>query len=136
MKLITMAWRGLMLGLVSVLFVSCAVQHQPLSAAMVPTETPETKWVLQEKVRLKVSGAESVTLRAGTEWRVVGSIPQGAVCRSRDQVVVLNSFNVHEGFIVIDDNQVIGCYIPATKTFVKSKPVNATIVEKETDHEN
>lgn len=69
--------------------------------------------------------------KADTTWALLGSIPQGNVNGTRDQVVIINSSNGHEAFIVVYENNVVGYYLPVEKTFVKSQPVHIQLIRKE-----
>jgi len=91
---------------------------------------------LEESITIQASNAKPSTLHAGTKWETVGTINQGIVYRTKDQVVIVNSFDVHEGYIVVKDLQVIGYYLPVEKTFVESKPVTIKLSKIGTNNEN
>ena len=118
--------------IITVLFLltSCAVKQTPLQSELIQSEESSSAFVLQEAVTMKANNSARTRLRAGTVWLKVGTIEQGTVYRTRDQVVILNSFDVHEAFIVVKDNEAAGYYLPGKKTFVKSKPVSITLVKK------
>jgi hypothetical protein len=118
------------LGLI-VLLSSCAAQQVQLKSPITLSVKPAPMYVLQMPVTIRASNSAATHLRAGTTWSLIGAIEQGNVYGTKDQVVIINSFNVHEAFIVVRDNKVVGYYLPVEKTFVKSKPVDINLIRKE-----
>ena len=102
---------------------ACSAKQVKLEAQLVPSASTST-FTLQRSVRVEAPHTNVSELKAGTNWSLVGTIVQGSVFRSKDQVVIVNSFNVHEGYIVINDENIVGYYLPVEKTFVESKPVS------------
>lgn len=68
-------------------------------------------------------------VRAGSLWRLVGRIEQGAVYRPVDTVFMLESAHVHEAYLVIDGSTLVGAYLPVERAFVKVKPVTSLPVQ-------
>lgn len=64
----------------------------------------------------------STTLRANTTWQLVGTVTQGEVYRTRDQVVTVEGANIHEGYIVVDQGVLVGFYLPVERTFSPVAP--------------
>ena len=60
-------------------------------------------------------------LKAGTTWNQIGSIPQGEVYRSPDQILVVEASNIHEAALVVNDGQVVGFFLLVEKTFCPAK---------------
>ncbi len=123
--------------LVGFLF-SCSANQIQLQSQIVSSiaEDTDTVFVLKEEVIVKASNVKATTLKAGTRWSKVGSIDKGAVYCTKDQVVIVNSFNVHEGYIVVDQDKVVGYYLPIENTFIQSKPTSINFSIMETQHEN
>jgi hypothetical protein len=113
-----------------VILSSCSVQQAPLQSALVASADPTAVYVLEKETAVKAGNAANTTLRSGTTWLLVGSIEKGNVFKTKDQVVVVNSFNVHEAYIVVQGDTVVGYYLPVEKTFVKSKPVKIILSKK------
>lgn len=112
------------IAILAFLVFSCAANQTQLRSQLVPTENQAAIYMLEEAVIVKASKSAASNLKEDTRWSKVGSIEQGHVYRTRDQVVIVNSFNVHEAYIVVKGENVVGYYLPIEKTFVKSKPVN------------
>ena len=63
------------------------------------------------------TGGYSRTLRAGTRWELFGTLDRGDVFRSPDQALTVEGFNVHEAYIVVNGNELVGFFLPVEKTF-------------------
>lgn len=57
-------------------------------------------------------------LKKGTNWHVVGSLEQGDVYRTSDQVLTVECSNIHEAYIVVSGRMLTGFYLPVEKGFV------------------
>lgn len=86
---------------------------------------------LEEPLKVKVSRAQSLILKKDSTWSLVGELPQGKVLKPLDQIVVINSFNVYEGYIVVNDDALVGFYLPVTDGFVEVDPTVITLVTQE-----
>jgi hypothetical protein len=70
----------------------------------------------------------SRTLRNGTRWDLVGELPKGAIYRSKDQSLTLECSNVYEAYLVIEEDSLVGFYLPVEKGFVRvSDPIRLPI---------
>ena len=49
----------------------------------------------------------------------MGTIPEGDVYKSKDQVLSVECSNIHEAYLVISQDSVVGFYLPVEKGFVK-----------------
>ena len=72
----------------------------------------------------------STTLRAGTQWQLVGTLAQGEVYRTRDQVVTLEGEHIHEGYIVLAGDALTGFYLPVERTFSPVTPHVPLTIER------
>ncbi len=64
------------------------------------------------------------TVLKGTTWNLVGTVPEGEVYKSSNQVMSVECSNVHEAYLVVRETSVVGFYLPFEKGFVKlSKPI-------------
>lgn len=120
---------------VAVLSGCSATQIQTLSQIKDPLNS-HIRYQLDNNVTVKASKTADTLLREGTIWQEVGRLDEGVVYRTKDQVVIVNSFNVHEGYIVIQGHQVAGYYLPIEKTFVQSQPADISLTKMESSDEN
>ncbi len=116
---------------VATLLSACSTPQVNLSAVLSPVVSPGPVYVLESNTTVSAPRAKSTILKEGTRWQQVGTIEQGTVYHTTDQVVIVNSFNVHEGDIVISDNKVVGYYLTVEGTFVESTPTQINLVEEE-----
>jgi len=77
---------------------------------------------LTQAAEVALATGYSTTLRATTTWQLVGTIPQGEVYRTRDQVVTLEGAHIHEAYIVVDQGALVGFYLPVERTFSPVAP--------------
>lgn len=59
----------------------------------------------------------SRTLKKGTRWMPAGRLSEGDVYRSHDQVLTVEASNIHEAWLVVRQNKVVGYYLIVEKTF-------------------
>jgi len=116
------------------LMTSCSANQIILQSQFVPSDA-SLLFKLQENVTVKAANARPSILNAGTHWMQVGFIDQGNVYKAKDQIVIVNSFNVHEGYIVVNDSVVVGYYLPVENTFIESKPTQINIQKLELSNE-
>lgn len=120
--------------LIVLLLVACSVNQVKLHNQLSPLNNLNV-FELKEGITIKANNASASILNAGTKWREIGTINQGSVYRTKDQVVIVNSFNVYEGYIVVKDSKVVGYYLPIEQTFVETKPISINLVEVEKNNE-
>lgn len=70
----------------------------------------------------------SRTLRQKTRWELIGTIPEGEVFKSKDQILTVECSNIFEAYLVVSENLLIGFYLPVEKGFVSiSDPIQLPI---------
>lgn len=68
---------------------------------------------LRTPVQLAMPTGYSRELAANSRWRAVGHVPQGRVYRPVDSVFSIEGRQVHEAYLVIDQNAALtGFYLP------------------------
>lgn len=102
---------------------ACSVKPVPLAAPITAVEVGEGQYQLLQSVTMEASHSAPTVLKAGTLWTRVGTIEHGNVFSTKDQVVIVNSFDVHEADIVAKDGSIVGYYLKVDGTFVETKPV-------------
>ena len=91
------------------------VRQIALSAPFAPASG--RSFVLAEDAHCSISTGYGRTLRAGTHWDLFGTIERGEVYRSQDQLLTVEGFNVHEAYLVVKNESLVGFYLPVEKTF-------------------
>jgi hypothetical protein len=114
------AARGGQFGIVVLcawLAVACAsVQMQP--AALTPAEGREAVLTIERDTELRFDTGYTRTLRAGTRIVLVGTLAQGKVYRFVDAVLTVEGTQMHEAWVVVDGEKLVGYYLPVEKAFV------------------
>ena len=72
---------------------------------------------LEEKVIIDLGTGYDRTLLRGTTWVYVGSIQQGDVFKTRDQILTIEASNIFEAYIVVSADNLVGFYLPVEKTY-------------------
>jgi hypothetical protein len=92
------------------------------SATLAPVAAPQPPWTLRHAVSVYVGSGFSTDLKAGTRWTLVGHIAAGDVCQTRDQIVEVESSNMYEAYLVLNDSKIAGFYLPVEHSFVAARP--------------
>jgi hypothetical protein len=102
--------------------VSCAapVKQQP-AGALQAAQAPKQFRVL-EGVDVSLSTGYKTKIRAETNWALVGTIAQGEVYKSRDQVLTVEGYDVHEAYLVVSGDELVGFYLPVEHNFAPISP--------------
>ena len=101
---------------------ACSTTVVELAAPMT-TVDGDVIYTVVNNVTIDAPRAAPTVIRAGTTWRQVGTIEQGNVFDTKDQVVIVNSFNVEEAAIVTKDQMVVGYYLKVSGAFVEVNPM-------------
>ena len=124
---------AIVVGTVGFFFSACAFDLAHVTytvATFQPTQNSPRTIVLSDEVPLTDTPCSySRTLRKTTHWDQVGTIAEGDVLRSKDQVLTLECSNVHEAYLVMSGNKLIGFFLPVEKGFVPHSPPIALPVE-------
>jgi hypothetical protein len=103
----------------------CAV-HQESVSALKPAE--EVKQIrVMKGLDVHLSTGYTTRIKPNTTWSLVGSLPQGEVYKSRDQVLTVEGADVAEAYLVVDDDKLVGFYLPVEHTFSPISPTRLSI---------
>jgi len=118
---------AVVLGGAAVLLAACAqmVLQEPTQL----TPSAGKSFRLTRAAEVTLSTGYSTTLRADTRWQLVGTVTQGEVYRTKDQVVTLEGAHIHEGYIVVNQGPLVGFYLPVERTFSPVVPVRPLSIE-------
>jgi hypothetical protein len=116
----------IVVSIVGLLLSACAfdLAHVTYTAATFqPTQNSTRTIVLSDEVPLTDTPCSySRTLRKTTRWDQVGTIAEGDVLRSKDQVLTLECSNIHEAYLVMSGGKLIGFFLPFEKGFAPHFP--------------
>lgn len=111
--------RTLVLLLAASLAGCAAVQHRPAVLAPAPAATPR---VLAVAADFTLDTGFSRHLKAGSRWLQQGTVPQGDVYKPWQDVFMLEGAHVHEAWLVVRDDRLVGFYLPAERGFSSLAP--------------
>lgn len=80
-------------------------------------QAPKSSCILEKESNVSLGTGYSRTLKQGTRWDYVGSVPQGDVFKTKDQVLTVEASHIHEAYIVVSSGKLVGFYLPVEKTF-------------------
>jgi hypothetical protein len=88
----------------------------PLAAA-----SPATLRV-RDSVTLHLETGYKRRVRGGSLWRPVGNVPQGLVLRPVGAEFTIEGQQVHEAFLVVRDQSIVGFFLPGEAHFSALTP--------------
>ena len=103
-----------------VLLNACAfdvVQIKQFPSRIETIHPSKNSFRLEEKVIIDLGTGYDRTLLRGTTWVYVGSIQQGDVFKTRDQILTIEASNIFEAYIVVSADNLVGFYLPVEKTY-------------------
>src|SRR5262245_13830100 len=93
------------------------------TATFHPTQNSTRTIVLSDDVSLTDTPCSySRTLRKTTRWSQLGTIAEGDVFRSQDQVLTVECSNVHEAYLVMSGDKLVGFFLPVEGGFISHSP--------------
>ncbi|MDH4232350.1 MAG: hypothetical protein OEW04_10025 [Nitrospirota bacterium] len=77
----------------------------------------KSSFELDKEVTVNLDTGYSRVLKKGTRWACVGAIPEGDVYKTKDQILTIEGSNIHEAYIVLKSQDLVGFYLPVERTF-------------------
>ena len=124
--MIVSRWRAALLVALGLL-AGCAsevVRHPITLRSEASPERPRIE--LAQAATVQSSSGYRRDLAAGSVWEFRGSIPQGSVYRRVGGIFTIEGAHVHEAFLVISGNRLVGFYLPVEAAFSPTEPVTLT----------
>lgn len=113
----------------AVLTTACSITQIPVTEG-ITSDANESVVILHAPVVIELDHAKPVLLRAETSWARIGEIPQGTVYKTADQLIVVESFNTRQAYIVVNEERVVGYFLPVENSFVKVTPVEIVFIDR------
>ena len=114
-------------GLGLLLLTGCAfdlIHVKLLPAQLDRSQPPKNSWTLARDTSVSLQSGFSTRMKSNTRWNHAGSIVQGDVYQTKDQVVTVEASNMHEAWVVVNDGRLVGFYLPVERAFTPaSSPV-------------
>ena len=104
---------------------ACAAEvvRQPGDFTPVAAAAARAEIEITEDVEVPVSRNYNRVLARGSRWQLVGTTPQGRVYRRSDGVFTVEGAHVHEAYLVLAGDRLVGFYLPVEKAFSPTTPV-------------
>ena len=109
-------------------FLSCAfdvnnVKYNPAKISICSESCPSFK-IAKDQLLNNLSCGYNRTLRQDSKWIYVGEIEAGDVYKPTNQIFTIECSNVFEAYLVINDNELNGFYLPVEDGYVAlNKPI-------------
>lgn len=106
--------------LISIFLNACAfdLMHvKQLPAKLDTNAEARSSFVLEKEETIDLGTGYTRVLKAGTIWNYVGKIENGDVFKTKDQILTVEASNIHEAYIVVSSEKIVGFYLPVEKTF-------------------
>lgn len=120
MKRQAAAWCGA--ALMFAALAGCAPAIVVQDARLVAPATGLPNRVVQQETIIHLSTGFDRRIAADTQWRFVGTLPQGRVFRAVNKVFAIVGRQEHEAYLVLDDNRLVGFYLPGEAHFSPLEP--------------
>jgi hypothetical protein len=106
--------------LLSVILTACAfdlVHVKQLPVNLDTTQISKGSFVIEREETVALGTGYTRTVKAGTRWDYVGRTEKGDVYRTKDQVLTVEASNIHEAYMVVEGEKLVGFYLPVERTF-------------------
>jgi hypothetical protein len=101
----------------------CASEISRTATQFNPAAGTDARFIVVTKeITVTPSAGYSRTLKAGSTWKYVGRIPEGAVYKIQDDVFMLVGKHMHEAYCVIANNELVGFYLAVENAFSPLSP--------------
>ncbi|WP_250486565.1 hypothetical protein [Caballeronia sp. GaOx3] len=92
--------------------------------------TPQQLVRIVTPVVIRLSTGYLRQVSAGSRWRPVGLVPQGVVYRPVDSEFTVEGRQVHEAYLVINADALVGFFLPGESNFSALDPSQSIQIEK------
>lgn len=121
---------GLCLLAVGLAMTACAAVHYaPTQLDPIPATAAAPVRTLARDTSITFDTGYQRQLKAGSSWQRVGTVPQGEVYRPVQDVFTVEGANMHEAYLIVRNDQLVGFYLPAEHGFSalgKPQPLRLT----------
>jgi len=98
--------------------VGCSAEVQRYSSALLTdASTSAVRMYTIHPVQLQLAGGYERLIPAKTEFIEVGRLKEGIVLRPSRYVLTVEGAHVHEAYLVVSDDTLVGFYLPVERAF-------------------
>jgi hypothetical protein len=110
---------------------SIPVQRAQLAPLTATRQHERVRVVTAVAVRLETGYSRQVS--GGSVWRTVGEVPQGLVLQPVGTVFTIEGRQVHEAYLVVKENTLVGFFLPGESNFSPLEPSQPITIERVND---
>lgn len=92
---------------------------QKTPAQLVALPESGERWTLWMDMQATLPAGRVSGLRSLTVWQRVGTLDQGEVFRTKDQIVTVEASNIYQADIVVSGGKLVGFYLPVDHMFTR-----------------
>lgn len=119
---------ALVLLAITAVLAGCAAEVVRTEATLGPAPAGERPRIeILEATTVRLSSGYRRVLPAGSIWELRGTLPQGNVYRRVGGIFTVEGANVHEAFLVVSGNRLVGYYLPVEQAFSPAEPVTLSL---------
>jgi len=107
----------LMMSLGGLGLVACAPEIVRQPTQLVPTEQPGDTIEIVENASISVGPGYQRVIARGSVWTRIGRSVEGEVFKPVDRVFTVEGAHIHEAYLVLDGDRVVGFYLPVERAF-------------------
>jgi hypothetical protein len=121
----TSATRASVLIVFAIVIAGCASDIVRSSATLAPAGASERQRIqIAEDVTVRSSSGYNRVLPAGSIWELRGVLAQGNVYRRVNDIFTVEGAHMHEAYLVVSGDQLVGYYLPVEQAFSPADPVS------------
>jgi len=123
---LVLRWR-LLLALNLLALAACApeVVRQPTQLTPL-TEQRGGAIEIAEDTPISVGPGYQRVIRRGSVWTGIGRVAEGEIFKPVDRVFTVEGAHIHEAYLVLDGDRVVGFYLPVERAFSPAPDGTAT----------
>ena len=107
----------LMMSLGGLGLVACAPEIVRQPTQLVPTEQPGDTIEIVENASISVGPGYQRVIARGSVWTRIGRSVEGEDFKPVDRVFTVEGAHIHEAYLVLDGDRVVGFYLPVERAF-------------------
>ena len=108
----------LMTVMIAIILSACAPEVTRQPATLTPLAAqPTASFEVLKDAEVSVSSLYRRTIHAGSVWSLVGRTAQGEVYKPVNRVFTVEGTHVHEAYLVMDGERLVGFYLPVGRAF-------------------
>ena len=95
----------------------CSGEVQRHPSALLETAALPAPMYTAHPVQLQLAGGYQRLIPEKTEFVEIGRLKEGAVFRPTRHVLTVEGANVHEAYLVVSEETIVGFYLPVERAF-------------------